>query len=350
MHVQTCNEAEADKTGIKYPRVEAHKKKDGHTDSTPYIVDEITNGEIGKVVNEAKEMVKKRMIDLGMAELLENNKCWDNPSCPSAVKFEDDDNDDEEDEEDDEDDCAKVGEEDEKETSKEPILAEMLQEVHATQNPERTAKEITELEKEGIIEKNLSDCLAAVNKSSFKRITNYGTNISIFAEEASDKDIRSKTLSKTKDKGARKKHCRFVELMQNGKKVFISKTTAVWLLQEGERVSSDRLFRVRSKQPYTCDARPERRTVSDEVPTVNKSITVGDICVFRSSKKQSWHIGRVLQFSFYLEKIKSSQQYSGLIRTCFYWNSLKKHIALSQFTCTSAPLPMDAFQNLMKRQ
>ena len=308
LHVQTCNEAEGDKTGIKYPRVEAHKKKDGHTDSTPYIVDQITNGEIGKVVNEAKEMAKKRMIDLGMAELLEKNKCWDNSSCPSAVKFEDDDDD----EEDDEDDCAKVGQEDEKETSKEPILAEMLQEVHATQNPERIAKEITELEKEGIIEKNLSDRLAAVNKSSFKRITNYGTNISIFAKEASDKDIRSKTLSKTKDKGARKKHCRFVEVMQNGKKVFISKTTAVWLLQEGERVSSDRLFRVRSKQPYTCDARPERRTVSDEVPTVNKSITVGDICVFRSSKKQSWHIGRVLQFSFYLEKTKSSQQYSGV--------------------------------------
>ena len=200
-------------------------------------MDQITNGKIGKIVNEAKEMAKKRMIDLRMAELLEKNKCWDNPSCPSAVKFEDDDNDDEEDKEDNEDNCAKVGEEDEKETSKEPILAEMSQEVHPKSRVD--SQRNNRLEKEGIIEKNLSDRLAAVNKSSFKRITHYGANISIFAEEASDKDIRSKTLSKNKDTGARKKHCPFVEVMQNGK-VFISKTTAVWLLQ-GERVSSDRL-------------------------------------------------------------------------------------------------------------
>ena len=38
----------------------------------------------------------------------------------------------------------------------------------------------------------------------------------------------------------------------NNRTIFICKTTAlsVWLLQEGERVSTDRLFRVRGKQPY----------------------------------------------------------------------------------------------------
>ena len=33
--------------------------------------------------------------------------------------------------------------------------------------------------------------------------------------------------------------------------MFIHKTTAVWLFQEGERVSPDRLIRVRETQPNT---------------------------------------------------------------------------------------------------
>ena len=45
----------------------------------------------------------------------------------------------------------------------------------------------------------------------------------------------------------------FVEVTHNGKTCFIRKTTAVWLFQECERVSTDRLFRVRSTQPYSAD-------------------------------------------------------------------------------------------------
>ena len=44
----------------------------------------------------------------------------------------------------------------------------------------------------------------------------------------------------------------FVEVQaSNNKTIFIRKTTALWLLQEGERISTDRLFRVRHKQPYS---------------------------------------------------------------------------------------------------
>ena len=154
-----------------------------------------------------------------------------------------------------------------------------------------------------IIENDLSDRLIAVHKSSFKRLFNKEMNISVFAEDRID--------SEGKDKASKTKHCRFVEVTQNGKSMFISKTTAVWLLQEGERVSTDRLFRVRSKQPYTCDAQPEIRSTSDLLPSVSNSLNVGDICVFNRSQGQ-WQIGRVLQFSFFLEKTKSAQQYRGM--------------------------------------
>ena len=46
-------------------------------------------------------------------------------------------------------------------------------------------------------------------------------------------------------------HCPILELHYG---TFIRKTTAVWLFQEGERVSSDRLFRVRAKQPFLKQA------------------------------------------------------------------------------------------------
>ena len=44
----------------------------------------------------------------------------------------------------------------------------------------------------------------------------------------------------------------FVEVLtHNRKSILIQKSTALWLLQEGERLSPDRIFRVRSTQPYS---------------------------------------------------------------------------------------------------
>ena len=58
-------------------------------------------------------------------------------------------------------------------------------------------------------------------------------------------------ISTTSNKCATQTYTPLLEL-SNG--TFIRKTTAVWLFQEGERVSSDRLFRVRAKQPFTLIA------------------------------------------------------------------------------------------------
>ena len=55
-----------------------------------------------------------------------------------------------------------------------------------------------------------------------------------------------------KQKTNKVKFSPFVEVITSSNKaILIRKTTALWLLQEGERISSDRLFRVRCKQPYS---------------------------------------------------------------------------------------------------
>ena len=57
---------------------------------------------------------------------------------------------------------------------------------------------------------------------------------------------------KTSARTGQSKFNPFVEVLtHNHKSILIRKTTALWLLQEGERISTDRLFRVRSKQPYS---------------------------------------------------------------------------------------------------
>ena len=69
--------------------------------------------------------------------------------------------------------------------------------------------------------------------------------------------------------------------------LFIHKTTAVWLMQEGERISSDRLFRVRSKQPFATQVYNQINKQKDGVKalicaTIN---IICDVCVFRHSER-----------------------------------------------------------------
>lgn len=196
---------------------------------------------------------------------------------------------------------------------------------------------------EKIIEKDLGDRLKAVHNSSFKRLVSKEVNISTFTKAKDDQDLKPKgrdlepkgrdleTKGKGKGKCSKSKHCRFVEVTLNEKTVYISKTTAVWLLQEGERVSTDRLFRVRNKQPYTCDAKPDVRHVSDAVPNVSECLNVGDICIF-SRPQGTWQIGRVLQFSFYMEPTKSAKQYRGMFVTLTPENKKKIGVLCSWYS------------------
>ena len=79
---------------------------------------------------------------------------------------------------------------------------------------------------------------------------------------------------------AKLKHNKMVEVNQNGKKFYIHKTTAVWLLQESERVSTDRLLRVRAKQP-NMNYSQSSHYHSSLVPIKDNILEISDICVFK---------------------------------------------------------------------
>ena len=94
-----------------------------------------------------------------------------------------------------------------------------------------------------LLDDTLSKKLKEHHKSLFKRLSS--STIPIY--ECVD-------TQNNKDKKHQKKISPFLEIRtHNDQIVYIRKTTAIWLLQEGERVSIDRIFRVRHKQPYSSD-------------------------------------------------------------------------------------------------
>jgi len=78
--------------------------------------------------------------------------------------------------------------------------------------------------------------------------------------------------------------------------VYIRKSTAVWLFQEFERVSIDRIFRVRSKQPNSSEftVNLSEKETRQGFPQKCKSIKVGDLCIFQKHHSENWVIGKVL--------------------------------------------------------
>ena len=157
-----------------------------------------------------------------------------------------------------------------------------------------------QLTKAELIDQRLKEHLNSLHKGTFKKAESAGLPIYQLEHDPSSKAAHKPNF------------CAFVEIEYNNKKAFIHKTTATWLLQEGERVSSDRLFHVRTKQPFSIDTKPKVSTsVSVDIPTVCSTVDVGNTCIFKSSEG-SLKIGKLLQFAYYLEKKKGSQQYRGL--------------------------------------
>ena len=237
----------------------------------------------GKAVEQAKERAQELVESLGMAKLLKEKKCWDFPPIPTVKEDELVDDDNENDDYDDVDD-EKVDD----------IISGVLEESIVNNDPGDIVSGIDDLKKAGIIDSTLSSHLTTLQRAAFKRIP--GTSLPTY-------DI----CVEPKKKNTKPKFSPFVEISRSGKSVFIHKTTAVWLLQEEERVSADRLFRVRAKQPFATEVKQCVSRLGVK-PLVCSTINLGDICAFKLSDKE-WKLGRVLQFSYFKEKTKKAKQY-----------------------------------------
>ncbi len=82
-------------------------------------------------------------------------------------------------------------------------------------------------------------------------------------------------------------------------RVYIRKQTAVLLLQDTERISADKLFRVRAKLPFSEKQKKyEKLVIFDDKPIYAKFVADSGVCVFRFEETH-FKVRRVLQFVKY---------------------------------------------------
>lgn len=233
--------------------------------------------ELAIVVEKAKKAAQNEVEYLGMANLLQEKKCWEYPPVPAIRQDElnncEDDDDHEE--------VALAGDE---------IIPYLLEEANVTLDPQEIKSEVEELKREGVVDHALGDQLSSLQKVTFQRLPS--TGLPTYE--------RKKTSSK---KSKESKFSHFVEVCLGNKSVYIHKTTAVWLLQEGERVSTDHLFRVRAKQPFSTEVCRQNPKSSDSKPTIIDTVSIGDVCAFKEGEHH-WRLGRVLNFVSLMRKLK----------------------------------------------
>jgi hypothetical protein len=258
---------------IKIPRMEKHINKDGigkHQTYSMNLSDEV----ITDTLLQAETRAKNNIETLGMADELRKNKMWDTPPLPLSLHnlvVEDDDRENED--EDNEADEKLVKTEDSFVSSNETI-SEIIADVdnlHENEIVDDTVREQVRKLKTSLL-------FAKDEESKFP----------VYVKKDDNHTEDYKTVS----------HSPFVEVKLGERNVYIRKTTAIWLFQDTERVSSDRIFRVRATQPgKSVDKVIETPKENSNVPVIAKHIVTGDVCVFDAH--HHWRIGRVLQFIKY---------------------------------------------------
>ena len=248
---------EAQNNGIRYP------VNDKQGSITEHDLSKITFEDIENSVLQGKRRAQEAMEDLGIKSEIKN-ELWEYPPMPVIEKNEEE-----------------IVEKDGDEYFEGPIEEEEL--LHQTLQNE-VIDDVLSIE-------NATDAVLVSQNLAFKKIQNVTTQLPLY------KSTIMNTASKEKG--------HFLPIDYNGQTMYIRKSTAVWLFNEGERLSSDRLIRVRDSQPFHTTM--EQAQEDDQHVHVAEAITTGDMCVFLID--ENIKIGRVLQFAYVTEKQKKVREF-----------------------------------------
>jgi len=292
LQIQTSLQADTNSV-ITFPRVEKHQIKEARTSYTKSIHN-IKNQDILDAVIRAEVKAKEAVEHLEMAELLKKHKKWE-----SATKISSDDlskiNCDDDCEDDDNECEEKLTEENDR---------NLIHELYSD-NEQQISEDLKTITDNNLAEGTVVEKLNKF-RTKFKRIAS--DTIPMYKEL----ELPPKQQNTTHNQFSP-----FVEIFLRDQSVFIRKTTVVWLLQESEFVSNDRLFRVRAKQPHSCIRFNPNVTEDNQshLPTVKNFVQIGDMCAFKSAK--FWRIGRILQFARPGSKRKNTKKPKTLSQPVF---------------------------------
>jgi len=323
LQIQIEIESQSSSTGIIFP----NNTNKGGSRENQHSVKAITNEDIEGAVKSALHKAKNSIEDLGMKDLLVQTKNWDKVSFGDVGDVEENNGEDLVEENDQNNnqhiDDGKI------EVDKQQVTDIPTESDLSVQECKDVVDELEVMYSHDMIDKPLRKQINVVCRKKMSN-ANGSDESMIPLYEA----VGQTTTDMSQDKPTKMNlDKRFLEVMHSGGPIYIRKTTIIWLLQEGERVSSDRLFRVRAKQPYNCSTKlllPSTH-IDSSIPQVNDTIKLGDFCFFRDKLVSGISIVRVDQFSKNKEKLKRDRQVKE------NKVSIRSNIGAlcSWFTCTS---------------
>ena len=281
LQIQSNLQAQSEVTGIAYPQVHKHESKDGTNSFISYSIDSISNTAIGEAVSLAHIAAKASIDSLGMDALLNEYEQSSNLPVPDTDTLSDCD--------------ADVDSDlDTDEEVEDPSDALVESSIECASDIE---KDIAALTSSDLIDSGVKQKLTSFKQSfpQFKRSSNSTIPIYTLSQDITDEKM---VISP------------FLEVKHENYSIFIRKTTVLWLLQESERVSNDRLFRIREKKPFSSEStkfEKQTRKQEDTLPEISSDVKLGEIGVFMRNGKLK--IGKILQFSKFKNKSVSGRQF-----------------------------------------
>ena len=254
------SESEQEHHDIHFARLESHKEKTGRGRTSHFDVC-LPNEAIYDSLKQAEERAKSAATKLGMADDLIRKSKWDTPPIPSNIMQ-----------------CEV--EDDEEDEDEEKVIADE-NEIDIDYAGTDISDDLQKLKETNVIDEEL-----------FKKGTTKAKKIC--TPSVGIPTYENKPLTQ-------KQNSLFVQVNIGNRSILIRKRTAVWPHNDGERVSSDRIFRV---QPNEMD-KPSKLTcnstcsteVQQNTPICIDHIVVGDFCVFKTGTVPK--IGKALQFIKY---------------------------------------------------
>uniref|UniRef100_A0A1X7USD2 PHD-type domain-containing protein n=1 Tax=Amphimedon queenslandica TaxID=400682 RepID=A0A1X7USD2_AMPQE len=251
------SQSERNSHQIKFPRLEKHEKKTGHGETKCNEL-HLSDEEIFGVLEDSQERAKNMIDILGMADVLKEKNNWDIPPIPKTL-----------------------------------LNNVLLNDDDDCDNGENETNENIKV----LDSTSLKEVVDDVNRLHASHIV----DVKLLNKVKNQLEKVEQESLVTFKMGEQSKESLFVTVKSGQKEVSIRKRTAVWLFNDCERVSTDRLFRVREKQPTEAVTKKDSTIVNlsqtQHSPIFSEYIVVGDVCIFQINSDVL--LGKVLQFVKY---------------------------------------------------
>ena len=268
---------------VVFPSLDQHCAKEGKNLESNKPLSAIRDADIANAIDHAKTKARNTIEILGMEKLMKVGSLWEKDYILPDMSSYDNEYNDDDDVEDSNDDHDIPDDE---------SLKQFTIQVSYLGSSAEVEDDVTNAFSNGVITEESKKVLTKLHKAL--RVAKLPSNtISIYKQKIGDPEFNPKLLSDQHNYV----YIPFIKVNVKGQDVLIRKTTAIWLFQETERISADRLFRVRLKQPFASvtndsvlatQAFKKEGSIEDAV-VIREEIEYPEIC----SKTKYWvHIGK----------------------------------------------------------